>query len=119
MAYNNSCEIVEWQASNPQLIERVKSPNANIDDIRLIEMAKEQVVKENTGRKANGCDSGCKCIQVGNPEHIWSGDVYKKTVITGVAADGIEWKAELLFRLYMTKVRLPGECKPIGRTNLC
>jgi hypothetical protein len=115
MTCDNKCEIVEWNVSNPQLVEEVTSPNVNIDDIKLLAMATKQIVKENTGRKAIGCASGCECVQVGESERVWGGDIYKKTIITGPAYDGSEWKAEFLFKLYMTKIRFSGECVPIDQ----
>ena len=115
MVCNNKCEIAEWNVSNPELVKKVKSPNVSIGDTQLSEMATKQVVKENTSRKAIGCASGCECVQVGEPERVWGGDIYKKTIITGKAPDGSEWKSEFLFKLHMTKFRLPGECVPIDQ----
>ena len=115
MTCNNRCEVVEWHVSNPELVAKVKSPNVSIGDTQLLAMATKQVVKENTSRKADGCASGCECVQVGEPERVWGGDIYKKTIINETAPDGIEWKAEFLFRLQMTKVRFSGECVPIDQ----
>jgi hypothetical protein len=115
MTCNNKCEIVEWNVSNPQLVKEVTSPNVSIDDTQLLAMATKQIVKENTSRKAIGCTSGCECVQVGEFERVWSGDIYKKTIITGTAPDGSEWKAEFLFKLCMRKIRFSGECVPIDQ----
>jgi hypothetical protein len=106
---------VEWHVSNPQLIKEIASPNSGKDDIKLLEIATKQIVKENTSTKTIGCASGCECVQVGEPECVWGGDIYKKTIITGPASDGSEWKAEFLFKLYMKKIRFSGECVPIDQ----
>ena len=113
MKCESICEIVEWKASNPDLVQEVASSNINIDDARLLEMATEQIIKENTIRTEIGCSSGCECMRTGDPERVWSGDRYRKTVITGAASDGSEWKAEFLFKVHLTKIRYAGECVPI------
>ena len=113
MTCDNRCEIVEWKASNPQLVQEVKSPNTNIDSARLLEMAIEQIIKENNSTRSSGCSSGCECIRTGNPNRVWSGDRYRKTVITGTSSDGREWRSEFLFKLHLTKIRYSGECVPI------
>jgi len=113
MICNNKCEIVEWKASNPHLIQEVASPNVSMDGARLLGMATDQLIKENTTTTATGCSSGCECIRTGDPERVWSGDRYRKTVITGKSSDGSEWKAEFLFKLNLTKIRYSGECVPI------
>lgn len=115
MICNNKCEIVEWNVSHPQLVKAVTSPNVSIDGTKLLAMATKQILKENTSRKAIGCASGCECIQVGESKHAWGGDIYKKTIITGLASDGSEWTAEFLFKLYMKKIRFSGECVPIDQ----
>ena len=113
MKCDSICEIVEWKASNPHLIQEVASSEINIDGARLLEMATEQIIKENTGRTAIGCSSGCECMRTGDPERVWSGDRYRKTAITGTASDGSKWKAEFLFKVHLTKIRYAGECVPI------
>ncbi len=113
MKCESICEIVEWKASNPDLVQEVASSNINIDGARLLEMATEQIIKENTIRTEIGCSSGCECMRTGDPERVWSGDRYRKTAITGTASDGSEWKAEFLFKVYLTKTRYAGECVPI------
>jgi hypothetical protein len=113
MTCDNKCEIVEWKASNPHLVQEVASPNVNMDGARLLAMATDQIIKENTISTATGCSSGCECIRIGDPERVWSGDRYRKTVITGKSSDGNEWKAEFLFKLNLTKFRYSGECVPI------
>ncbi len=113
MKCESICEIVEWKASNPDLVQEVASSNINIDGARLLEMATEQIIKENTIRTEIGCSSGCECMRTGDPERVWSGDRYRKTVITGAASDGSEWKAEFLFKVHLTKTRYLGECVPI------
>ncbi|MBW1726926.1 MAG: hypothetical protein JRF31_08670 [Deltaproteobacteria bacterium] len=113
MTCDNRCEIVEWKASNPHLVQEVASPNVTIDGARLLAMATDQIIKENTISTATGCSSGCECIPIGDPERVWSGDRYRKTVITGKSSDGGEWKAEFLFKLNLTKFRYSGECVPI------
>ena len=113
MICNNRCEIVEWKASNLQLVQEFVSPNVSMDDIQLLTMAKEQIIKENSNRTEMGCSSGCECIRTGGPERIWSGDRLRKTSITGTSSDGTEWKAEFLFKLTLTKIRYSGECVPI------
>ncbi|MBW2014673.1 MAG: hypothetical protein JRI69_12950 [Deltaproteobacteria bacterium] len=115
MICDNRCEIVEWKASNPHLVQEVASPNVNMDDARLLTMAKEKIVKENSNRTSMGCSSGCECIRTGDPERLWSGDRYRKTVITGTTSDGSEWKAEFLFKLNLTKIRYSGECVPVDQ----
>lgn len=115
MICDNKCEIVEWKASNPHLVQEVASPNVNMDDARLLTMAKEKIVKENSSRTSMGCSSGCECIRTGDPERLWNGDRYRKTVITGTTSDGSEWKAEFLFKLNLTKIRYSGECVPIDQ----
>ena len=115
MICDSKCEIVEWKASNPHLVQEVASPNVNMDSARLLAMAKEQIVKENSKRTAMGCSSGCECIRTGGPERLWSGDRYRKTVITGTTSDGSEWKAEFLFKLNLTKIRYSGECVPVDQ----
>lgn len=70
MTCNNKFEIVEWNVSNPQLVEEVTSPNVSIDDTQLLAMATKQIVKENTSRKAIGCASGCECVQIEEPERV-------------------------------------------------
>jgi hypothetical protein len=115
MICDNRCEIVEWRASNPHLVQEVASPNVNMDGARLLTMAKEQMVKENSNRTVMGCSSGCECIGTGDPERVWSGDIYRKTVITGTTSDGSEWKAEFLFKLNLTKIRCSGECVPVDQ----
>ena len=115
MECNNKCEIVEWNVSNPELVKKVGAPNVSIGDIQLSEMATKQVVKENTSRKAIGCTSGCECVQVGEAERVWGGDIFKKTILNGTAPDGSEWKVEFLFKLYMTKIRFSGECVQIDQ----
>lgn len=113
MRCDNRCEIVEWKASNPHLVQEIASPNVSMDGARLLVMATDQIIKENTISTATGCSSGCECIRTGDPEHVWSGDRYRKTVITGKSSDGSEWKAEFLFKLNLTKIRYSGECVPI------
>jgi hypothetical protein len=113
MTCDNRCEIVEWKASNPHLVQEVSSPNTNIDGARLLAMANDQIVKENTISTATGCSSGCECIRTGDPKRVWSGDRYRKIVITGTSSDGREWRAEFLFKLNLTKIRYSGECVPI------
>jgi hypothetical protein len=113
MKCDSICAIVEWKASNPHLVQEVASSNINIDGARLLEMATEQIIKENTIRTAIGCSSGCECMRTGDPERVWSGDRYRKTAITGTASDGSEWKAEFLFKVHLTKIRYAGECVPI------
>ena len=113
MTCDSRCEIVIWEASNPYLIKEVASPNVSIDDEQLLSMATEQVITENTTRTAVGCTSGCECVRVGEPERVWSGDRFRKTVITGRSPDGREWKAEFLFKLNLTKIRYSGECVPV------
>jgi hypothetical protein len=113
MKCDSICAIVEWKASNPHLVQEVASSNINIDGARLLEMATEQINKENTIRTAIGCSSGCECMRTGDPERVWSGDRYRKTAITGTASDGSEWKAEFLFKVHLTKIRYAGECVPI------
>jgi hypothetical protein len=113
MICDNRCEIVEWKASNPQLVQEVVSQNVSMSDAQLLAMAKKQIIKENSSRTAIGCLSGCVCMRTGGPEHIWSGDRYRKTVITGTASGGSEWKAEFLFKLNLSKIRYSGECVPI------
>jgi hypothetical protein len=76
-------------------------------------MANDQIVKENTISTATGCSSGCECIRTGDPKRVWSGDRYRKIVITGTSSDGREWRAEFLFKLNLTKIRYSGECVPI------
>ncbi|MBW1727958.1 MAG: hypothetical protein JRJ62_10345 [Deltaproteobacteria bacterium] len=115
MICDNRCEIVEWKASNPHLVQEVASPNVNMDDARLLTMAKEKIVKENSNRTSMGCSSGCECIRTGDPKRLWSGDRYRKTVITGTTSDGSEWKAEFLFKLNLTKIRYSGECVPVDQ----
>ncbi len=115
MICDNRCEIVEWKASNPHLVQEVASPNVNMDDARLLTMAKEKIVKENSNRTSMGCSSGCECIRTGDPKQLWSGDRYRKTVITGTTSDGSEWKAEFLFKLNLTKIRYSGECVPVDQ----
>ena len=115
MRCNNRCEIVEWKASNPHLVQEIASPNVSMDGAQLLTMAKEQIIKENSNRTEMGCSSGCECIRTGGPERIWSGDRYRKTVITGRSPDGSEWKAEFLFKLNLTKIRYPGECVPVDQ----
>jgi hypothetical protein len=115
MICDNRCEIVEWKASNPHLVQEIASPNVNMDDARLLTMAKEKIVKENSNRTSMGCSSGCECIRTGDPERLWSGDRYRKTVITGTSSDGSEWKAEFLFKLNLTKIRYSGECVPVDQ----
>ena len=113
MICDNRCEIVEWKASNPDLVQQVASPNVGMDSAKLAKMAAEQIIKENTSRTDIGCSSGCECMRTGDPERVWSGDRYSKTVITGTASDGSEWKAEFLFKLHLAKIRYSGECVPI------
>jgi hypothetical protein len=113
MKCDSICAIVEWTASNPHLVEEVASSNINIDGARLLEMATEQIIKENTSRTEIGCSSGCECMRTGAPERVWNGDRYRKTAITGTASDGSEWKAEFLFKVHLTKIRYAGECVPI------
>ena len=113
MTCDNRCEIVEWRASNPYLVQEVASPNVSMDGAKLLAMATDQIIKENTISTATGCSSGCECIRAGDPERVWSGDRYRKTVITGTSSDGSEWKAEFLFKLNLTKIRYSGECVPI------
>jgi hypothetical protein len=113
MTCDNKCEIVEWKASNPHLVQEVASANVTIDGAQLLAMATDQIIKENTTMTAIGCSSGCECIRTGDPERVWKGDRYRKTVITGKASDGSEWKAEFLFKLNLTKIRYSGECVPI------
>ena len=113
MKCESICEIVEWEASMPQLLQEVASSKINMDGARLLEMATEQIIKENTIRTAIGCSSGCECMRTGDPERVWSGDRYRKTAITGTASDGSEWKAEFLFKVHLTKIRYAGECVPI------
>jgi hypothetical protein len=115
MICDNRCEIVEWKASNPHLVQEIASPNVNMDDARLLTMAKEKIVKENSNRTSMGCSSGCECIRTGDPERLWSGDRYRKTVITGTSSDGSEWKAEFLFKLNLSKIRYSGECVPVDQ----
>ncbi|MGD2028614.1 MAG: hypothetical protein PVG86_01645 [Desulfobacterales bacterium] len=115
MICDNRCEIVEWKASNAHLVQEIVSPNVSMDDIQLLTMAKEQIIKENSDRKGVGCSSGCECVPIRDPERIWSGDIYRKTVITGTSSDGSEWKAEFLFKLNLTKIRYSGECVPIDQ----
>ena len=115
MICDNRCEIVEWKASNPHLVQEVASPNVNMDDARLLTMAKEKIVKENSNRTSMRCSSGCECIRTGDPKQLWSGDRYRKTVITGTTSDGSEWKAEFLFKLNLTKIRYSGECVPVDQ----
>ncbi|MBW1959301.1 MAG: hypothetical protein JRI63_12380 [Deltaproteobacteria bacterium] len=115
MICDNRCEIVEWKASNPHLVQEVASPNVNMDDARLLTMAKEKIVKENSNRTSMGCSSGCECIRTGDPKRLWSGDRYRKTVITGTTSDGSERKAEFLFKLNLTKIRYSGECVPVDQ----
>ena len=115
MICDNRCEIVEWKASNPHLVQEAESPNVSMDGTRLLTMAKEQMVKENSNRTVKGCSSGCECIGTGDPERVWSGDIYRKTVITGTTSDGSEWKAEFLFKLNLTKIRYSGECVPVDQ----
>ena len=69
MTCDNKCEIVEWKASNPHLVQEVASPNVTIDGARLLAMATDQIIKENTTITAIGCSSGCECIRTG-----WCGD---------------------------------------------
>ncbi len=64
MTCDNRCEIVIWEASNPHLVKEVAPPNVSIDDAKLLAMATEQIIKENTSRTAVGCASGCECMQV-------------------------------------------------------
>jgi hypothetical protein len=113
MTCDNRCEIVEWKASNSHLVQEVASPNVSMDSDKLLAMAKDQIIKENTISTATGCSSGCECIHTGDPKRVWSGDRYRKTVITGTSSDGHEWKAEFLFKLNLTKIRYSGECVPI------
>jgi len=113
MTCDNKCEIVEWKASNLHLVQEVASPNVSMDNAKLLGMAKDQIIKENTIRTATGCYSGCECIPTDDPEQVWSGDRYRKTVITGKSSDGSEWKAEFLFKLNLRKIRYSGECVPI------
>ena len=113
MICNNQCEIVIWEASNPHLIKEVASPNVNMDDARLLDMATEQIIKENTRKTASGCASGCECMPVGEPKRVWHGDRYIKTVITGTSTDGKEWEAMFLFKLNLRKIRYAGECVPM------
>lgn len=115
MICDNRCEIVEWKASNLQLVQEVVSPNVSMDDIQLLTMAKERIIKENSNRKGMGCSSGCECVPTRDPERIWSGDRLKKTLITGKSSDGTEWKAEFLFKLTLSKIRYSGECVPIDQ----
>jgi len=115
MICDNRCEIVEWKASNPHLVQEIASPNVSMDGARLLTMAKEQIIKENSSRTGMGCSSGCECIRTGGPERVWSGDRYRKTVITGTTSDGSEWKAEFLFKLNLTKIRYSGECVPVDQ----
>jgi hypothetical protein len=115
MICDNRCEIVEWKASNAHLVQEIASSNVSRDGARLLAMAEEQIIKENSKRKAIGCPSGCECMRTGDPERIWSGDRYRKTVITGTTSDGSEWKAEFLFKLNLTKIRYSGECVPIDQ----
>ncbi|MBW2321083.1 MAG: hypothetical protein JRF31_09630 [Deltaproteobacteria bacterium] len=91
MICDNRCEIVEWKASNPHLVQEVASPNVNMDDARLLTMAKEKIVKENSNRTSMGCSSGCECIRTGDP------------------------KPEFLFKLNLTKIRYSGECVPVDQ----
>ena len=113
MTCDNRCEIVEWKASNPHLVQEVASPNVSMDSDKLLAMAKDQIIKENTISTATGCSSGCECIRTGDPKRVWSGDRYRKTVITGTSSGRGEWKAEFLFKLHLTKIRYSGECVPI------
>jgi hypothetical protein len=113
MTCDNRCEIVEWKASNPHLIQEVVSPNVSMDGAKLLAMATEQIIKENNSTRGSGCSSGCECIRTGDPKRVWSGDRYRKTVITGTSSGGGEWKAEFLFKLNLTKIRCSGECVPI------
>lgn len=113
MACDNRCEIVIWEATNPLLVKEVASPNVDMDDAQLLAVATEQIIKENTSRTAVGCPSGCECMPVGEPERVWRGDRFIKTVITGTSTDGKEWKAEFLFKLNLTKIRYAGECVPM------
>jgi hypothetical protein len=113
MTCNNRCEIVEWKASNPYLIQEVVSPNVSMDGAKLLAIATDQIIKENTITTTTGCSSGCECIRIGDPERVWSGDRYRKTSITGTSSDRSEWKAEFLFKLNLTKIRYSGECVPI------
>jgi len=115
MTCDNRCEIVEWKVSNPYLIQEVVSPNVSMDDAKLLAMATDQIMKENTISAATGCSSGCECIRTGDPERVWSGDRYRKTVITGESSDGSEWRAEFLFKLNLTKIRYSGECVPVDQ----
>ena len=82
MTCDNRCEIVEWKASNSHLVQEVASPNVSMDSDKLLAMAKDQIIKENTISTATGCSSGCECIRTGDPKRVWSGDRYRKTVIT-------------------------------------
>ena len=113
MTCDNRCEIVEWKASNPHLVQEVASPNVSMDSDKLLAMAKDQIIKEHTISNATGCFSGCECIRTGDPEQVWSGDRYRKTVITGISSDGREWRSEFLFKLHLTKIRYSGECVPV------
>ena len=113
MICDSRCEIVMWEASNPHLVKEVASPNVSMDHARRLVMATEQIIKENTSRTAVGCASGCECVPVGEPERVWRGDRYRKTVITGTSTDGKEWKAVFLFKLNLTKIRYAGECVPM------
>ena len=115
MRCDNRCEIVEWKASNPHLVQEVASPNVSMDGAKLLSMATDQIIKENTIKTATGCSSGCECIRTGDPERVWSGDRYRKTVITGKSSDGSEWIAEFLFKLNLTKIRYSGECVPVDQ----
>ena len=115
MICNNKCEIVEWKASNPHLVQEVVSSNVSMDDAKLLAMATDQIMKENTISTTTGCSSGCECLRTGDPERVWSGDRYRKTAITGKSSDGSEWKAEFLFKLNLTKIRYSGECVPVDQ----
>ena len=115
MTCDNRCEIVEWKASNPHLVQEIVSPNVSMDGAKLSAMATDQIIKENTLSTATGCSSGCECIRTGDPERVWSGDRYRKTVITGKSSDGSELRAEFLFKLNLTKIRYSGECVPVDQ----
>lgn len=115
MICDNICEIVEWEASNPHLVQEATSPNVSMDSSQLLAMAEAQIIKENTSQTAIGCLSGCECVPTGAGEVVWRGDRYRKTVITGTSTGGSEWKAEFLYKLHLTKTRYAGECVPINQ----
>ncbi|MBW1958026.1 MAG: hypothetical protein JRI63_05765 [Deltaproteobacteria bacterium] len=112
MTCNNNCEIVEWNVSNSYLVKEVMSPNVSIDDIKLLAMATKQIVKENTGRKAIGCASGCECVQVGESQRVWGGDIYKKTIGVNSSFPTIEIKINI--KTFLKEARSKANYLPIS-----